>query len=238
MHLTPLKRCAHWTVNSKINSAWKGSYLCFWWQTLSDGCERCNQSLLFHHYHTPTPNNLSLYSPSSFLLSQEVPFLPSMQLYKYQSQPQKTGVYPDESKQKTALKSIAEPVHGMASTDLRVMQWQGQGMECTEYSYPMSGTDGLWRCPRSCSLAWWGHRAHCPVNSLLPRDIGIPLPSTHLNHHDFRGLFFLFKNKRKPKPTKHQEFSSSSARFYLDLCLHATVYSLSRPVEHRRGYSV
>lgn len=187
MHLTPLKRCAHWTVNSKISSAWKGSYLCFWWQTLSDRWERYNQQSAIPTLSHSCPNNLSLYSPSSFLLSQEVQFLPSTQpnlvIYNYQSQPQKTGVYPDEKKQKAAFKSIAQPVRGTASTDLRVMQ--GQGMECTEYSPPWEGLMGCGDAPGAAPFPGRDteHTHHgCPLNSLLPTDIGTPLPSAHLNH--------------------------------------------------------
>lgn len=190
MHLTPLKRCAHWTVNSKINSAWKGSYLCFWWQTLSDRWERYNQQSAIPTLSHSYPNNLSLYSPSSFLLSREVQFLPSTQpnlvIYNYQSQPQKTGVYPDEKKQKAAFKSTAQPVGGTASTDLRVMQ--GQGMECTEYS-PHGRDWWAVEMPQEllpCLVGTQSTRTMaCPLNSLLPTDIGTPLPSAHLNHHDF-----------------------------------------------------
>lgn len=76
-------------------------------------------SLPFQHYHTHTPNNLSFYSPSGFLLSQEVQFLQSAQLYKYQSQPHKIRVYPDENKKKL----LSNPLHSLS------MVWPAQTWE-------------------------------------------------------------------------------------------------------------
>lgn len=157
--LTPLKRCARWAVKSKINSAWKGSYLCGFGDKPSQIDGKCViSSVLFQCHHTHIPNNLSLYSPHSLLSSQEVQSLPPMQLYKSWKPTSQTWGLSRWKKAENHFKIHCTTCpwcreHGPKSD-------AGKPKGAYWIRLPHVWLTGLWRGQRSCSHSWWGHRAH------------------------------------------------------------------------------
>lgn len=174
-YLTPLKRCAHWSVKSKINSAWKGFYLCGFGDKPSqiDGkgvIKHCVIPMLSHLY----PQNPYFFTtPAAFSCRRRCSCCHWCSSTKPKSQPHKPGVYPDEIKQKTALKSIVQHDRGTDSTDPRVVQ--GNQREHTEYDCALCVTDRAVERPEEllpCLVGTQSTQAVAnPENSAVPRDI-------------------------------------------------------------------
>lgn len=177
------KGCAHWTVKSKINSAWQGFYLC----VFSDKPSQIDRkgviilALLLQRCHTQNPSNdlvpFPTLSPSrqprSSVCSHRHGFTAP------QNQPHKPRVSPDYRKQKT-LGLLQQDVGGTESTDPRAMQWdQTEHTEC--HCCRHRGAMELLPSPQGHgACGWWLCHSpqYCP-GTLLGAS---PLPSTSLGH--------------------------------------------------------
>lgn len=161
-------------MKSKINSVWKGSYLCAFGDKPSQIDRKgVISTVLFQCHHTYTPNNLSPYSPRSLLPSQEVQSLPSIPLYKSQKPTSQTWGLSRWKQAENCFK-----IHCTSSLwyrERRPKHDAGKPNRAYRIQVPSCVTEGaverpeeLLPCPAGTQST---QTVANPVNSAVPRDI-------------------------------------------------------------------